>query len=466
MGAGKKLIAAFTLLLVFSLFIERGYATELEVGNGKTYETIKEAINASEKGDIVKVYPGIYKEKLEINKSITLESVEKHKAVIQGNNDKHVVIIKSPNVSINGFFIKGSGQNFLENDAGILINQNNGAQIIDNIFEDVLFGIYIDSSEGHLIKHNDIYGLKDKKFSERGNGIHFFNTKNIVLDGNMITDVRDGMYFDHADTTTVTNTKITDVRYGLHYMWSNDNNFKNNYFSNNVSGAAIMFSYRINLEQNIFENNRGYRAFGMFFQTAEESIVENNYFFNNSIAIYSDLSRANIIRKNTILQNDIGMEILGSNWDDIIYENSFIDNLQQVSVNEIKVKDQWFDNNRGNYWSDYSGIDIEKDGVGDAEHHSGSAFQFLMYKYPHFRLFVESPSAKMLETVDKMFPVLERAEVVDPFPLLEDMNSKSFLDKADATSSMLAEIITFAASLFIVVISLGVIFRVSKRFGS
>ncbi|WP_374724257.1 nitrous oxide reductase family maturation protein NosD [Calidifontibacillus erzurumensis] len=454
-----------TIFIQMLLFAQQGHAADLEVGNNQPYKTISAALKKAENGDTIKVYPGNYKEKLEINKAVSLVSIEKHSAVIEGDNNKHIITIKSPNVVINGFKITNSGKNFLDNDAGILIEKSDQTQIVNNLFEDVLFGIYVDSSEGNLIKNNEIYGLKEKKFSERGNGIHFYNSKNNIVEGNTITDVRDGMYFDHTDQTIVMNNKVTGIRYGLHYMWSNENTFKNNYFSNNVSGAAIMFSKKINLEQNVFENNRGYRAYGMFFQTAEDSVVENNLFFNNSIGIYSDLSRGNIIKKNTIFQNDIGMEILGSNWDDIIYENSFIDNLQQVSVNEIKINDQWYYENRGNYWSNYIGIDMDKDGIGDTEHHSGSAFEFLMYQYPHFRLFVESPTAKMLQTVDKMFPVMERAEIIDLYPLMEDINSHPLLEHMKATSNRTAGIITFVVSLLIVVFSILLLRRISIRFG-
>lgn len=465
MGKKISLISAMFSLALFLFMDGPSYAAELEVGINKSYESITSAMEQAENGDLIKVYPGTYQEKLKITKSITFESIEKHKAIIEGDNQKHVITIKSPSVVFDGFTIRGSGENFLDNDAGILIDQKNDAKIMNNVFENVLFGIYVDSSEGNLIKDNEIHGFKDKKFSERGNGFHFFNSKNNTIDGNIISDVRDGMYFDHSDKTTVTNNKISGIRYGIHYMWSNDNSFKNNYFSNNVSGAAIMFSKRIHLEQNIFENNRGYRAFGMFFQTVEDSIVENNLFFNNSIGINSDLSRGNIFRKNTIVQNDIGMEILGSNWDDVIYENSFVDNLQQALVNEIKINDQWYYENKGNYWSSYSGIDLEKDGIGDSAHHSGSAFEFFMYKYPHFRLFVESPTAKMLQTVDKMFPVIERAEVVDPFPLIEDLNSREFLNDMETKTSKTVGIITFFVSLVVVALSISILVRISIRFG-
>lgn len=467
MGKKSGLVIVFLLAALFFTFIGKEgkvYAEVIEVGENNAFKTITSALHAAENGDIIKVSPGIYKEKLEIQKSVTIESVGKHKAIIEGDHQKHVIIIKSPRVVIKDFTIRGSGHDFLNNDAGILIDQNNEIKIIGNKFEDILFGIYIDSSEGNIIKNNEVDGLKEKKFSERGNGIHFFNTKNNMIEGNIIQNVRDGMYFDHADKTTAVNNKITDVRYGLHYMWSNDNTFKNNYFSKNISGAAIMFSKVIKLENNIFEHNRGYRAFGIFFQTAEDSIVENNLFYDNSIGIYSDLSRGNIITKNTIVQNDIGMEVLGSNWDDKIYENSFIDNLQQVSVNEMKIRDQWYRGNKGNYWSDYSGIDMEKDGIIDTEYHSGSAFEFFMYQYPHFRLFVESPTAKMLQTVDKMFPVLDRAEINDPFPFTKDGNYQKYLQNMRTNSSLSVGVATFTVCFLLVALSILFIYKLTTRF--
>lgn len=456
---GKRIV--ILTLFFFFIFVGTGLAKEIEVGEGQTYKTISAALEVSEDGDIITVYPGLYEEKLTIQKSVTLRSLDPHEATIQGDYKDYVITVQSPDVTIDGFKIIGSGNNFLKNDAGILIDQVNDVDIHNNVMEDVLFGIYLDSSAGTLITNNKITGFEAKRLSERGNGIHFYNTNGIKVYGNEITRVRDGMYFDHAVNTIVEENQITNVRYGLHYMWSNDNIFRKNYFSESVSGAAIMYSKRINLDNNVFQNNRGHRAYGMFFQTAEESIVENNFFFNNSNAIYSDLSRGNIIRNNILLQNDIGIEMLGSNWDNEIYENAFLENLQQATVNEIEINDQWFKN----YWSDYSGIDVDKDGIGDRAYRSGSLFEYLMYQYPHFRLFVESPTAKMLQTVDQMFPVVERAEIVDEHPLMSEKMIKTDFSATKTTEKDgVASIVTFISSLFLVFVSIFSFFYITKRF--
>jgi len=452
------------LLFLFALLIvcaKPAYAAELEVGEDQPFKTISSALGEANNGDTIKVHPGIYQEKLIIDKSVTLESMYLHEATIQGDYDRHVILITSPGVTIKGFTITASGQNYLDDDAGIYVKDADGTKIIDNLIEDVLFGIYIDSSDNTLIENTSITGLEDRQFTRRGNGIHLYKTKGNTVDGVSIKETRDGIYFDFCDYSTVVNSDVSYVRYGLHYMSSDHNTFSHNHFSHNVSGAAVMFSQWIHLDNNVFEMNTGPRNFGMFFQRVEDSIVENNLFFQNSIGFYADLSYRNTFQNNTIIQNDVGMEILGSNWDNEFSENSFIDNLQQVSVNEIRVNDLWYKEGLGNYWSDYSGIDMTKNGIGDTEYRSGTAFEYLMQSYPHMRLFLESPAANMLKTVDAMFPVLERAEIVDEYPLMQDPNAQS-LAQITTQSSQGIGLLVFCISLVIVAFWLVVIARVSR----
>jgi len=452
------LISLFALLMVCA---KPAYAAELEVGEDQPYKTITSALNEANDGDTIRVHPGIYQETLVIDKTVTLESINPLEAVIQGDYVRHVILITSPKVTIKGFKITASGQDYLKDDAGIFVKSADSTTIIDNLIEDVLFGIYIDDSDYTLIKDTSIIGLEDRQFSRRGNGIHLFKTDNNIIDGVSIKETRDGIYFDFCNNTTVTNSTISDVRYGLHYMSSNRNTFSNNHFSHSVSGAAIMFSQDIQLNNNVFENNTGPRNYGLFFQLVQDCVVENNLFFQNSTGVYSDLSYRIVYRNNTVIQNDVGMLILGSNWDNEFYENSFIDNLQQVSVNEIRVKDSWYKDDRGNYWSDYSGIDMNKDGIGDTAYRSGSAFEYLMESYPHMRLFSESPTANMLKTVDAMFPVLERAEIVDESPLMQNPNTLTLV-RITTQSSLGAGVLMFSISLAAVLLCLVVIVRTSK----
>jgi len=49
-----------------------------------------------------------------------------------------------------------------------------------------------------------------------------------------------------------------------------------------------------------------------------------------------------------------------------------------------------------------------------------------MTKYPHTRLFIQSPTAKMLEAIDHWFPVVSRPSVTDPYPLMEPVRHETY----------------------------------------
>lgn len=446
-------------LLTFILFMpSEADAATLDVGKNKQYTSITEALKNAAPGDEIRIFPGEYKEHLLIDKPVTLSAAEPHKAKIFGTGKEHVIIVESPNVTINGFEISGSGHNFLDNDAGIMVRAD-GARITNNRFYDVLFAIYLHKASNANIVRNEVTGLGEKPFSERGNGIHLFYAHDNKIEDNRFYKMRDGMYFEFSNRNFIRYNEVTDSRYGIHYMWSNDNHFEKNRFAANLSGAAIMFSKNLLLTENIFENNRGYRAFGMFFQTSEETIVHDNLFINNSLGLYSDLSRANQIYNNTFLANDIGMEMLGSNWDNEIYGNNFIDNLQQVSVNELRVRDKWNKGDLGNYWSDYEGLDMAKDGIGDTPYRSGNLFEYWMARYPHMRLFVETPTSKMLEAVDRMFPVVSRPGITDSQPLTQParlpIHPENILQPKEQ-DHVIAKTATFFISLLLVLSGIAV----------
>lgn len=95
----------------------------------------------------------------------------------------------------------------------------------------------------------------------------------------------------------------------------------------------------------------------------------NNFIINNVIDGYQhgmeirESASDNVISGNIIKNSDYGIYLRSSN-DNTFYLNKIVDNTIQVySQNSMN---SWDNGTKGNYWSDYSGVDVDNDGIGDS----------------------------------------------------------------------------------------------------
>lgn len=459
---GKKEL--LILVLFLSLFFPAPVRGEERwtVGPGHNYATISQAVEEAEPGDTILVAPGVYREKLVIQKPLTIEGMGGGEARIIGDERGNVITIQAKGVTLRHLTIEGSGKNYLDKDAAVLV-EGDGAFIEENLFRNNLFGIYLMQSKGNIIRDNQFVGQKEKILSQRGNGIHLFYSHQNRIEGNRFSYVRDGIYFDFSHENIVTGNEISHSRYGVHYMWSNDNRFSKNFFHENVSGAAIMYSKNVTLTENIFQNHRGFGNFGLFLQTSEESTIEDNLFIDNREGLFADLSRANKIRENTFINNEVGIEFLGSNWDNVIAQNNFISNLTQALTNEGNGKNAWEEEGRGNYWDTMEGIDIEKDGVWDSAYHAGTLFDAWIMEKPQLKLFSQSPIATLINQLDRWFPIYDRPEIVDPYPLTAPVKSTIYAQFVKHEGDWKVGTLFFIFSSFMLFCSLRVVYGLGKR---
>ena len=159
------------------------------------------------------------------------------------------------------------------------------------------------------IHNNVIEGRLDLIGPDRGNGIHLWNSKHNRVSENEIFNVRDGIYFSFTDSISIINNHIHHVRYGLHYMYSNHNRFENNVFDENVAGAALMYSRHIEFVRNVFARCRGFRAYGILFQSMDSCLAESNLIYDNSRGLFFSNSGSNQVFSNDIIDNDLAMHL-------------------------------------------------------------------------------------------------------------------------------------------------------------
>ncbi len=105
---------------------------------------------------------------------------------------------------------------------------------------------------------------------------------------------------------------------------------------------------------------------GIYVSGGDSNTITGNHVEGNMVGIFLGDTGHNVIVDNNITGNTgHGMEIGGSS-NNTISHNRFINNTAQIYTS--LSSNTWDDGERGNYWSDYNGTDVDGDGVGDTSY--------------------------------------------------------------------------------------------------
>ncbi len=396
------------------MFTSSLFSKTIEVCNTCSIKTLKEAITKASANDIIKVKKGIYKESnLIIDKPLTIIGVQL--PVIDGQFKGDIFIVRADNVSIKGFYLINVGKSFTTSHAAIRVQKSKNFEIISNRFENILFAIYLEKSSYGKIANNQIHG---NATSERtsGNGIHLWNSKHISITNNYIEKVRDGIYLEFSSNCNVLNNISTkNVRYGLHFMFSNDNIFANNKFLTNVAGVAVMFSKNIKMTNNYFQKNWGTASYGLLLKEINDAEISNNVFEENTIAINVEGSNRINYSMNNFVKNGWAIRVRGACYNNEFKQNNFQFNSFDVSWNS-KMNDNLFENN---YWSDYTGYDLDKNGIGDVPHRPVKLFSYIVNKSPETIILLRSLFINLVDFSEKVTPIFTPDFLIDDKPQMK-----------------------------------------------
>lgn len=399
--------------------------------------TLQERIDAAVPNETIILEPGLHDGPIVINKPLTI--IGEGEAEIRGHGQGKTVQIAADGVTLRGLRITGSGLDLFEDDAAIFVTGND-ATIANNQIAESLHGIYLKKVRNARITGNHIAGKTTLPASSdpvekgiglssencdttlasnrRGNGIHQWNSEGNLIARNEISDARDGIYFSFTNNSRVENNTIHHVRYGLHYMYSNDNVFLNNTFTENAAGAAIMFSSGLDVRNNRFVNNRGLRAYGLIFQSTDNSVIEQNEIAQNAVGLSFNQCSGNRVIGNRVTQNYIGLKF-GSNSDGNRFsENVFARNLHPVETGVAQGRgNKWAIDGVGNRWEGAPEFDLDRDGVNDLPHRELDLFGILRRDFPAVAFLSESPTVKLLRFAQERAALPGLSAIEDPAPL-------------------------------------------------
>ncbi|MDN5205037.1 nitrous oxide reductase family maturation protein NosD [Fulvivirgaceae bacterium BMA10] len=377
-------------------------------------KTIKQGLDKSKDGDVVIVKPGFYQEgNLNITKQITF--LGEDFPVIDGNNNNEVLTINADSVVVRGFLIQNVGTNYLEDRAGININERDYCIIENNKLINTFFGIYLKNVSDCIVRDNLIQGKAIEEISS-GNAIHAWKSKNLIIENNLAEKHRDGIYLEFVDNSVISgNTSRDNLRYGLHFMFSNHDQYRENIFLNNGAGVAVMFSRNIEMIQNRFEKNWGASSYGLLLKEIYDGKIEHNTFLSNTIGIYAEGANRLNFNYNDFEKNGWALKILGSCMDNKFEYNNFISNTFDLSTNSSRNYNEYIHN----YWGDYTGYDLDKDGFGDVPYRPVKLFSYIVSKVDPSIILLRSLFIDILNFAEKVTPVFTPESLKDVEPLMK-----------------------------------------------
>jgi nitrous oxidase accessory protein len=380
-------------------------------------------IDDAEPGSVLMIPAGTYDGNVVVDKPLELRG--EGWPVVDGHGSGNVIEITSSDVTISGLKIINTGDSLDQENAGVSATAPR-VTVVNNRFENVLFGIFLRRGDDSLVADN-VIGAMPVELGRRGDGIRLWESPRSIVERNIVDGGRDTVLW-FSDDLILRDNQVTNGRYGVHFMYSDRALVEGNYLSGNSVGGFLMYSHDLVLKDNLITNNHGPSGYGVGLKDIDGVTATGNHFLSNRIGIYFDNSPStpgitHDISGNLFGYNDFGVAFLPSVHGNVLVGNAFVDNGEQVGVHgkgEFLGNNQWTVSNAGNHWSDFAGYDADGDGVGDVPYQLADLFSTLTDNNADLQFFDQTPASKAIDLAGRMFPAFRpRPKLADTAPLIE-----------------------------------------------
>jgi nitrous oxidase accessory protein len=408
-------------------------------------EDVQAAVAAEPAGGVVELLPGLHRGPVLLDRAIALTGREG--AVLEAPGQGSVVTVTAEAASVRGLVLRGSGSSLDGMDSGVLLRQGaRGAVVRDNRIEGNLFGVYVHGAERAVVSGNVITGRRDRRLSERGDGVSVWNAPEARVEDNDIRFGRDGIFVRVSRRNVFAGNRFRDLRFGVHYMYTNDSEVSGNASLGNHVGYAIMYSQRLRVLHNLSDGDRDH---GLMFNYANGSEIVGNHVIGRAggfapppseepverehapagaaptepagpapgkcVFIYN--SNRNRLEGNRFEGCGIGVHFTAGSEGNAITGNAFVGNRTQVKYVGTRHLD-WSSGGRGNYWSDNPAFDLDRDGLADGAYRPNDIVDRVLWTAPRAKLLLNSPGLQVLRWAQSQFPAILPGGVVDSRPLV------------------------------------------------
>ncbi len=403
----------FTVCVCMAALAVAGQEPAMAAVRKANVETLTAVLAKSTPGDTVELAPGVYPGPLAITRPLTIKG--QAGVVIDGGGKGRVIEVLAQGVRLAQLTVRHSGLDLAKMDAGVFLDRvAKGATVEDLVIEDNLIGVMVWGAEDSVIRRNVIRGRSDLRTSEAGNGVYVWNAPGARIEDNDITFGQDGIFVTSSRRNVFRNNFLHNVRFAIHYMYTHDSEVSLNRSRGNHSGFALMYSDRLLVRGN---RSEGDRDEGILLNYANRSTIEENAVVGAEKCVFIYNANFNKFRRNRFEGCEIGVHFTAGSEQNVISENAFIDNRNQVKYVGTRALD-WSDKRRGNYWSDNPAFDLDKDGIADVAYRPNDLVDRVVWLNPAAKLLLNSPAVSTLRWAQAQFPALHPGGVIDSAPLM------------------------------------------------
>lgn len=243
---------------------------------------------------------------------------------------------------------------------------------------------------GHDVENNRI-----SNFYGSGTGVYMIYTYNSVVQGNMFADVNvgDGIWMRHSSHNLIADNQLvgkpSDPEHrsaGIHLMLESRNNvIRENRIEGLSRGIAIAYGSNSNLilesgasltikNATVITGKHGVSGLHVEGDGALYITVSSNAVAESTTGIVLEWGN-NLVFENAVVECDTGLVVLEEGIGNEIYQNDFVfNNVQAIDRGVTRWSHGVLGQEEvGNYWSDYTGVDNDGDGIGDTAYHIGGS---------------------------------------------------------------------------------------------